>query len=71
MERRSRNTLIIIIIINNQVVMETTNPIYASELLKKVKPETMLEAVRVTVVNRLANHGEEWAQTFTKYNSGT
>ena len=51
--------------------METTNPVFTAELYKKIVPESVLEAVRVTVANRLAHHGLDWSTTFSAYNSGT
>ncbi|KAK7480062.1 hypothetical protein BaRGS_00028699 [Batillaria attramentaria] len=53
------------------VAMETTNPIYNNVLYKQVKPQSVLESVRVAVANRLAQHGNDWSQILTKYNSGT
>ncbi|KAK7480063.1 hypothetical protein BaRGS_00028700 [Batillaria attramentaria] len=53
------------------VTMETTNPIFNNELYKQIRPQSVLESVRVTVANRLADHGDTWCQAFASNNSGT
>ncbi|DAZ99424.1 TPA: LOW QUALITY PROTEIN: hypothetical protein N0F65_004057, partial [Lagenidium giganteum] len=52
-------------------VMETTNGVYDETLYALVKPESVLCWLRSKVANFLAFDGPSWAQTFSKYNSGT
>lgn len=51
--------------------METTIGNGNSSLFRYIKPTTNLEYVRNIAANRLATSGEEWADIFSKYNSGT
>ncbi|XP_050408121.1 putative phospholipase B-like 2 isoform X1 [Patella vulgata] len=54
------------------IVMETTNPTNNLTLFHGLKPEgIVMEGIRNQVANRMANSGLEWAQIFSKYNSGT
>lgn len=53
------------------VVTETTNQIYNKDLFKKITPLSVLESVRISVANRLAEHGNDWSQTFSAHSSGT
>ena len=55
----------------HMVVQETTNDVMNSSLLVNVVPETVPYFIRVTVANRLSSSGQEWVDTFSKYNSGT
>jgi hypothetical protein len=52
-------------------VMETTNTVFNQALYKATTPQTLLYSFRVTVAMRLADNGEDWVNTFAKYNSGT
>jgi len=56
---------------NGLNVMETTNSIMDTDLYDLVKPQTLLTWQRTVIANRLANSGSQWAQLFSKYNSGT
>nr|XP_002119470.4 LOW QUALITY PROTEIN: putative phospholipase B-like 2 [Ciona intestinalis] len=40
-------------------------------LWNNVTPQSVLEWMRNLVANQLARHGEEWAATFKRFNSGT
>ncbi|PVD31543.1 hypothetical protein C0Q70_06956 [Pomacea canaliculata] len=53
------------------VTMETTNPLFNKNLYKKIQPKCVLESVRSMVANRLADHGDDWSQIFSQFNSGT
>ncbi|XP_034367707.1 phospholipase B-like 1 [Arvicanthis niloticus] len=53
------------------VLLQTTNSVYNKTLLKLVVPETLLAWQRVRVANMMAEGGKEWAQIFSRYNSGT
>ncbi|KAK7480064.1 hypothetical protein BaRGS_00028701, partial [Batillaria attramentaria] len=53
------------------VTTETTNPIFNDALYKHIQPKCVLEGVRVTVANRLAEDGDDWSETFARFNSGT
>ncbi|CAG2164390.1 unnamed protein product [Oppiella nova] len=54
------------------VVQETTFEILNNETLwESVKPDSVLEFIRVLVANRLSTGGAQWAQVFSRYNSGT
>ena len=52
------------------ILLQTTNSVYNKTLLKLVVPETLLAWQRVRVANMMAEGGKEWAQIFSKYNSG-
>ena len=54
------------------VVTETTIDNHNTTLWKHVVPTgTVLTWIRTMVANRLATNGPNWADTFSKYNSGT
>lgn len=52
-------------------VMETTNSLYNQTILALVKPSSILCWVRVVVSNQVAKTGYNWAETFSRYHSGT
>lgn len=52
------------------VLLQTTNSVYNKTLLKLVTPEALLAWQRVRVANMMASNGKQWAETFSKYNSG-
>lgn len=52
------------------VLLQTTNNVYNRTLLKLVVPETLLAWQRVRVANMMAEGGKDWAEIFSKYNSG-
>lgn len=45
--------------------------VYNEELLQDIKPESVLSWVRARLSNQLASSGEEWAEVFSMYHSGT
>lgn len=53
------------------ILLQTTNSVYNKTLLKLVTPESLLAWQRVRVANMMANDGKQWAEIFSKYNSGT
>ncbi|CAK6443646.1 unnamed protein product [Pipistrellus nathusii] len=53
------------------VMLQTTNSVYNKTLRKLVTPESLLAWQRVRLANMMASDGEQWAQIFSKYNSGT
>ncbi|XP_021499969.1 phospholipase B-like 1 [Meriones unguiculatus] len=53
------------------ILLQTTNSVYNKTLLKLVVPETLLAWQRVRVANMMAQGGKDWAEIFSKYNSGT
>ncbi|XP_048191210.1 phospholipase B-like 1 [Perognathus longimembris pacificus] len=53
------------------ILLQTTNSVYNKTLLKFVVPESLLAWQRVRVANMMASSGQEWAEIFSKYNSGT
>lgn len=58
------------ILSNGLILLQTTNSVYNKTLLKFVVPQSLLAWQRVRVANMMANGGKEWAEIFTKYNSG-
>ncbi|XP_019792934.1 phospholipase B-like 1 isoform X1 [Tursiops truncatus] len=53
------------------VLLQTTNSVYNKTLLQHVVPKSLLAWQRVRVANMMANGGKQWAEVFSKYNSGT
>ncbi|XP_004845893.1 phospholipase B-like 1 [Heterocephalus glaber] len=53
------------------ILLQTTNSVYNKTLLKLVMPESLLAWQRVRVANMMADGGKNWAEIFSKYNSGT
>ncbi|XP_023597361.1 phospholipase B-like 1 isoform X1 [Trichechus manatus latirostris] len=53
------------------ILLQTTNSVFNKTLLKQVVPQSLLAWQRVRVANMMANDGRMWAETFSKYNSGT
>jgi len=53
-------------------VAETTNNVFNNTLyVNYILPQTVPEWVRIIVANRMATSGPEWADIFSKWNSGT
>ena len=52
-------------------VIETSHSIRNSALYNKLSPDTVPAWIRVVVANALASSGDEWAQLFSAYHSGT
>jgi hypothetical protein len=60
------------VISSGLVTMETTIGNDNEALWKYVQPtNSVFEAIRTVVANRLATSGSQWAQIFSQYNSGT
>lgn len=53
------------------VITETTNGIMNTTLYNAVTPNSVLSFIRVILANKVASSGQEWVETFAKYNSGT
>uniref|UniRef100_A0A3P9KE14 Phospholipase B-like n=1 Tax=Oryzias latipes TaxID=8090 RepID=A0A3P9KE14_ORYLA len=53
------------------MMTQTTNNVFNSSLFDTVTPKSLLAWQRVRLAHSLARTGEEWAKTFSKYNSGT
>lgn len=53
------------------MMTQTTNNVFNSSLFDKITPNSLMAWQRVRLAHSLAHTGEEWAQTFSKYNSGT
>lgn len=52
------------------VLLQTTNSVYNKTLMKQVVPQSLLAWQRVRVANMMASGGKQWAEVFSKYNSG-
>uniref|UniRef100_A0A7N8XZN9 Phospholipase B-like n=1 Tax=Mastacembelus armatus TaxID=205130 RepID=A0A7N8XZN9_9TELE len=53
------------------MMTQTTNNVFNSSLFDNITPSSLLAWQRVRLANSLAHSGEEWANIFSKYNSGT
>ncbi|XP_005816120.2 phospholipase B-like 1 [Xiphophorus maculatus] len=53
------------------MMTQTTNNVFNSSLFDQITPNSLLSWQRVRLSHSLAHTGEEWAKTFSKYNSGT
>lgn len=52
------------------MMTQTSNNIFNSSLFDTVTPNSLLAWQRVRLAHSLAHTGEEWAKTFSRYNSG-
>lgn len=52
------------------MMTQTTNNVFNSSLFDTITPSSLLAWQRVRLAHSLAHSGEQWAQTFSKYNSG-
>lgn len=52
------------------MMTQTSNNIFNSSLFDRVTPNSLLAWQRVRLAHSLAHTGEEWAKTFSRYNSG-
>lgn len=52
------------------MMTQTSNNIFNSSLFDAVTPNSLLAWQRVRLAHSLAHTGEEWAKTFSRYNSG-
>uniref|UniRef100_A0A674P7Q1 Phospholipase B-like n=1 Tax=Takifugu rubripes TaxID=31033 RepID=A0A674P7Q1_TAKRU len=53
------------------MMTQTSNDVFNSTLFDTVTPNSLFAWQRVRLAHSLARSGEEWAKTFSKYNSGT
>ncbi|XP_012669938.1 phospholipase B-like 1 [Clupea harengus] len=53
------------------LMTQTTNSVFNSSLFSSVTPHSLLAWQRVRLANAMAWTGEQWANIFSKYNSGT
>ncbi|KAG7460046.1 hypothetical protein MATL_G00217170 [Megalops atlanticus] len=53
------------------LMTQTTNNVFNTSLFSLVTPQSLLAWQRVRLAHSLARTGEQWAQVFSKYNSGT
>ncbi|XP_020608826.1 phospholipase B-like 1 [Orbicella faveolata] len=53
------------------IMVQTTNNVFNNSLLKYVTPQSLLAWHRVRLANLMAHNGEEWADVYKQYNSGT
>ncbi|XP_073229179.1 phospholipase B-like 1 isoform X2 [Porites lutea] len=53
------------------IMLQTTNSLFNTSLLKYVSTESLLAWHRVRLSNLMARGGKEWAEIYTQYNSGT
>ena len=51
-------------------MLQTTNNVFNTSLLKYVTPESLLAWHRVRLANLMAHNGKEWADVYKQYNSG-
>lgn len=52
------------------MMTQTSNDIFNSSLFDTVTPNSLFAWQRVRLAHSLAHTGEEWAKTFSRYNSG-
>lgn len=52
------------------MMTQTSNDVFNSTLFEAVTPNSLFAWQRVRLAHSLAHSGEEWAKTFSKYNSG-
>lgn len=52
------------------MMTQTTNNVFNASLFDIITPNSLLAWQRVRLAHSLAHNGEEWAKTFSKYNSG-
>nr|XP_020443485.1 phospholipase B-like 1 [Monopterus albus] len=53
------------------MMTQTTNNVFNFSLFDQITPSSLLAWQRVRLAHSLARTGEDWAKTFSKYNSGT
>ena len=57
-------------LISGLIMLQTTNSLFNTSLLKYVSTESLLAWHRVRLANLMARSGKEWAEIYTQYNSG-
>uniref|UniRef100_A0A8C7P9P8 Phospholipase B-like n=1 Tax=Oncorhynchus mykiss TaxID=8022 RepID=A0A8C7P9P8_ONCMY len=53
------------------MMTQTTNNVFNTSLFSQVTPHSLLAWQRVRLAHSLSHTGEQWANTFSRYNSGT
>uniref|UniRef100_A0A672RIQ5 Phospholipase B-like n=1 Tax=Sinocyclocheilus grahami TaxID=75366 RepID=A0A672RIQ5_SINGR len=53
------------------MMTQTTNNVFNTSLYSYITPASLFSWQRVRLAHALANTGEQWAKTFSRYNSGT
>ncbi|KAM9832407.1 phospholipase B-like 1 [Neosynchiropus ocellatus] len=53
------------------LMTQTSNSVFNTSLFSRLSPYSLLAWQRVRLANSLAHSGNQWAQIFSKYNSGT
>ncbi|KAG8006400.1 Phospholipase B-like 1 [Nibea albiflora] len=53
------------------MMTQTTNNVFNASLFDLITPNSLLAWQRVRLAHSLARTGEDWAKTFSRYNSGT
>ncbi|KAJ7992604.1 hypothetical protein DPEC_G00280410 [Dallia pectoralis] len=53
------------------MMTQTTNNVFNSSLFSQVTPQSLFAWQRVRLAHALSHTGKEWANTFSRYNSGT
>ncbi|KAK6311775.1 hypothetical protein J4Q44_G00174390 [Coregonus suidteri] len=53
------------------MMTQTTNNVFNTSLFSQVTPHSLLAWQRVPLAHALSHTGEQWAKTFSRYNSGT
>ena len=62
--------LIFVYFISGLIMLQTTNDVFNTSLLKYVTPQSLLAWHRVRLAHLMAHTGEEWAEVYKQYNSG-
>lgn len=52
------------------MMTQTTNNVFNTSLFSQVTPHSLLAWQRVRLAHTLSHTGEQWANTFSRYNSG-
>ncbi len=52
------------------MMTQTTNNVFNTSLYSYITPASLFSWQRVRLAHALANTGEQWAKTFSRYNSG-
>lgn len=52
------------------LMTQTTNSVFNTSLFTLITPHSLLAWQRVRLAHTLSHTGEQWANTFSRYNSG-
>ena len=61
---------IFVYFISGLIMLQTTNEVFNTSLLKYVTTQSLLGWHTVHLANLMAHTGEEWAAVYKQYNSG-